>query len=116
MPDSSVGFRVNVDRMSDIGSTMLGVETVTKRDLNQHTASVLDRVTDTGDIIITERGEPRWQLSTYRGQTAPLVRLERDGRYTPPASTPTPWPSDPGGPVYTDTDIAALLDEMRGDH
>lgn len=92
------------------------VHEATKRDLNQRTASVLDQVTEGSDVVVTERGEPRWQVSRFRGHTAPLVRMERDGRYTPPASVPTPWPSDPGGPRYTDTEVGALLDEMHGDH
>lgn len=92
------------------------MHTVTKRDLNQHTASVLDRVTGTDDVVVTERGEPRWQVSRFRGHAAPLVRMERDGRYTAPASTPAPWPSDPGGPRYTEAEVEALLDEMHGDH
>lgn len=95
---------------------MACVKRVTKRDLNQHTASVLEQVTDEGDVVVTERGEPRWRVSVFGGQDAPLVRMERDGRYTPPASAPAPWPSEPGGPRYTDADVEALLDEMRGDH
>lgn len=94
---------------------MTCVKRVTKRDLNQHTASVLEHVTDEGDVVVTERGEPRWRVSVFGGQEAPLARMERDGRYTPPASAPAPWPNDPGGPRYTDADAEALLDEMRGD-
>jgi len=89
---------------------------VTKRDLNQHTASVLDQVTDQGDIVVTERGEPRWRVSPFRGEDAPLARMERDGRYTPPASTPAPWASHPGGSRYTEPEVEALLAEMQGDH
>jgi prevent-host-death family protein len=92
------------------------MDTVTKRDLNQHTASVLDRVTETGDVVVTERGKPRWRVSSFRGQDSALVRMERDGRYTPPASAPAPWPSHPGGPKYTDADVETLLDELHGDH
>lgn len=32
------------------------------------------------------------------------------------SSTPAPWPSDPGGPRYTETDLEALFAEMHGDH
>lgn len=92
------------------------METVTKRDLNQRTAAVLDQVIETGEIIVTERGEPRWRVSAYRSQDAPLARAERQGRYTPPASTPTSWPSRPGGRAYESADVEALLDEMKGDH
>lgn len=92
------------------------MRTVTKRDLNQHTASVLAEVTQTGDVVVTERGEPRWRVSSFQGHDAPLVQMERDGRYTPPASTPVPWPRHPGGPRYTAAEVEALLDEMHGDH
>lgn len=92
------------------------MQKVTKRDLNQNTASVLQRVTETGDVIVTERGEPRWRVSPWGGQDTPLTRMEREGRYTPPAQTPTPWPSHPGGPRYNDDQVEALLDEMHGDH
>lgn len=114
-PRAAVRDLTSLVQMSDVCSTMTHMQTVTKRDLNQHTASVLDRVTDTGAVVVTERGEPRWLVSPFRGQDAPLVRMERDGRYTPRASTPAPWPSHPGGPAYTDAEVGALLDEMHGD-
>lgn len=96
---------------------MPAVDTVSKRDLNQHTASVLDRVSKTGDVVVTERGTPRWRVSQFSGgQDAALERLEREGRYTPPASAPAPWPQLPGGPRYTDAQTEALLGEMRGEH
>lgn len=102
--------------MSDIGSTISVMQTINKRELNQNTAAVLDQVTDTDDIVVTERGKPRWRVSMVRDQDTALVRLEREGRYTPPASTPAPWPSRPGGRAYSDVQIGALLDEMHGDH
>lgn len=89
---------------------------VTKRELNQRTAAVLDQVTDTDDVVVTERGKPRWRVSTVRHNDTPLARLEREGRYTPPSSTPAPWPRRPGGPAYTEDQADALLDELRGDH
>lgn len=90
--------------------------TVTKRELNQHTAAVLDLVTATEDLVVTERGKPRWQVSPVREPVTTLARLQREGRYTPPASEPAPWPRHPGGPAYTELETAALLAEMRGDH
>ena len=92
------------------------METVTKRDLSQRTSAVLDQVIDAGEIIVTERGEPRWRITAYRSQDAPLAQAERQGRYTPPASTPPPWPKRPGGPAYESVDVEALLDELKGDH
>lgn len=90
--------------------------TITKRELNQRTAAVLGRVTDTDDLVVTERGKPRWRVSRVRDRDTTLERLEREGRYTPPVSEPAPWPSHPGGPEYTGPEADAMLDEMRGDH
>ena len=90
--------------------------TVSKRELNQRTAAVLDQVTDAQDVVVTERGKPRWTVSAVRDRDTVLGRLEREGRYTPPSAEPAPWPSTPGGPVYTQSEADALLDEMRGDH
>lgn len=92
------------------------METVTKRQLNQHTASVLDLVTATDDIVVTERGKPRWRVSLVGDSEDALVRLARAGRYTPPVSGPAPWPDHPGGPAYTTAQADALLDELRGGH
>ncbi len=57
-----------------------------------------------------------WLPSHGEGPRQVLARLEREGRYVPPASRPAPWPSSPTGRVYTDTEVEALLDEMRGEH
>ncbi|GAA1480643.1 hypothetical protein GCM10009624_10830 [Gordonia sinesedis] len=92
------------------------MRTITKRELNQRTAAVLDQVTETDDIVVTERGRPRWRLSAVRDGDTTLTRLERAGRYTPPAADPAPWPAHPGGPTYTDDEADSILDEMRGDH
>lgn len=92
------------------------MQTITKRELNQRTAAALARVTDSDDLVVTERGKPRWRVSIVRDQDSTLERLEREGRYSPPASTPAPWPDRPGGRAYTDAEVEDLLDEMRGDH
>ncbi|WP_164860131.1 type II toxin-antitoxin system Phd/YefM family antitoxin [Actinomyces wuliandei] len=92
------------------------MRTISKRDLNQHTAAALDRVDDAHDVIVTERGRARWRISTAQNPTAPLTRLEREGRYTPPAPDPAPWPAHPGGPGYTEEEADALLHELCGDH
>lgn len=91
------------------------MDTVTKRELNQQTATVLDRASDTGDVIVTERGKPRWRVSAYQPDDG-LARLQREGLYTPPADEPAAWPAGPRGPRYTDSDVDALLQEMRGEH
>ena len=90
--------------------------TITKRELNQRTAAVLDLVTDTDDVVVTERGKPRWRVSRVRERDTTLERHEREGRYTPPVSEPASWPSHPGGPAYTELEADAVLDEIRGDH
>jgi prevent-host-death family protein len=92
------------------------MRTITKRELNQRTAAVLAQVTDTDDVVVTERGKPRWRVSMVRDRDTALARLEREGRYTPPASEPAPWPRHPGGPTYTQAEADALIDQMRGDH
>ena len=92
------------------------MRTVTKRELNQNTAAVLDSVTPADDLVVTERGTPRWRVSTVREQDTALARLEREGRYSPPVATPAPWPQRPGGPSYTGEQLDDMLDEMRGDH
>ena len=92
------------------------MSTVSKRDLNQHTAEVLAQVIQTGEVVITERGEPRWRVSSYDGGDDALARAERRGHYTPPPSTAVAWPATVGGPKYRSTDVDALLDEFKGDH
>lgn len=91
------------------------VKTVTKRELNQNTAGVLEQVSASEDVVVTERGRPRWRVSAVRAEETVLDRLEREGRYTPPASEPEPWPEQPGGRSYTDAQVDALLNEARED-
>ena len=90
--------------------------TVTKRDLNQRTTEVLAQASVVGEVIVTERGEPRWRVSSYRGQDDPLAPAELQGRYTPPPSNREPWPTDAGGPRYRSGDVDELLDQMKGEH
>lgn len=92
------------------------MKTITKRELNQRTAEMLDQVSDAEDVVVTERGRPRWRVSTMRESDSGLDRLEREGRYSPPVAAPAPWPDLPGGPAYTEGEVDALLDEMRGEH
>lgn len=49
-----------------------------------------------------------------RSDTA-LDRLQRQGRYTPPATQPTPWPTRAGGPAYTSGEVDALLADLRNE-
>lgn len=91
------------------------MESVSKRDINQQTAAVLERVSEVGEVVVTERGRPTWRITPYRGEESVLDRLEGEGRYSPPASSPDPWPVHPGGAAYTSAEVDALIDEIRGD-
>ena len=93
------------------------IETVTKRDLNQQTAQVLARVVGNNELIVTERGQPRWRVMPYEAHMDTLTgiaRLHANGQLLPPSPI-TPWPPQPGGPAYTDMQVDALVDEMKGD-
>ena len=93
------------------------MRTVTKREFDRHTARVLARVSSTDDdLVITERGAPRWRLSAYHETSAGLARLEQEGRYTPPMTYPPPWPTQAGIPQYTAAEADTLLAQMKGDH
>ncbi|PRY56659.1 antitoxin (DNA-binding transcriptional repressor) of toxin-antitoxin stability system [Knoellia remsis] len=89
---------------------------VSKRELNQHTAAVLSEVTDADDVVVTERGVPRWRVSTVREAESTLSRLEREGLYTPPAAEASPWPRRALGRRYSEAELGDLLAEMREDH
>lgn len=45
-----------------------------------------------------------------------LAQSEEEGGYTSPASQPSPRPEHLNGPRYTDSEIAKLLEETRGNH
>lgn len=77
---------------------------------------MLAQATEVGEVIVTERGEPRWRVSSYRGQDDALARAERQGRYTPPSNQQEPWPDAVNGPLYTSDEVDAMLDDMKGAH
>lgn len=90
--------------------------TVTKRELNQNTAAVLQAVDGANDVIVTERGRSRWRITVATESGSQLDRWEREGIYTPPPAVPAPWPDHPGGPAYTSAEAQRLIDEMKGEH
>lgn len=92
------------------------METVTKRELNQHTATVLARVDGGVEIVVTERGLPRWRVSGYSAPSGGLDRLQREGRYMPPSAAPAAWPEHGAGSPMASDRVDALLDEARGEH
>lgn len=99
--------------MSDIGSTFVAMETVTKRDLNQRTAAVLALVDADQEVVVTEHGQPKWRISTHRNLTTGLERLGT--AYTPPQSEPIAWPDDSIGPPLSSAEVDSLLDEVKGE-
>lgn len=93
------------------------MRTVSKRELNHRMAAILEEVAQGSTIAVTERGKTRWIIAAHAGGLeSSLDRLERDGVYVPASRHPSPWPDQPGGPAYTDQDVDALLDEIRGEH
>jgi antitoxin (DNA-binding transcriptional repressor) of toxin-antitoxin stability system len=90
------------------------MHTVTKRELNQRTADVL-AVAATEPVVVTERGVPRWRVEAITAHPDPIERLRADGRITPAAKRPVPWPPrDHSG--RTPDQVDALFNELRGDH
>ena len=99
-----------------MSSTFDVMGSVSKRELNQNTAAVLQRVNAHEDVVVTERGKPMWRISGFVEESTALDRLAREGRYVPAETEPAPWPGDVTGPRYKGTEIDELLADMRGDH
>ena len=91
--------------------------TVTKRQLNQETATVLASVAVDQPVVVTERGRPEWRISRYgEAPLTGLARLEALGQITPINPHPAEFPTESKGRKYTSEEIDALLAEMDGDH
>jgi prevent-host-death family protein len=95
---------------------MADYPTVTKRELNQQTAKVLDRVREGGAIVITEHGVPRWRIEAVEDITDPVERLRAQGKLIPASDNPPPWPDFDALPRYTPEEVDALYRWVRGDH
>lgn len=90
--------------------------TVSKRELNQQTAQVLDRVRESGAVYITERGVPRWRIEAVDAIADPVERLRAQGRIRPASAHPMPWPEpQPDAEGRTPADVDALYAWVRGD-
>jgi antitoxin (DNA-binding transcriptional repressor) of toxin-antitoxin stability system len=89
------------------------VKTISKRELNQQTAQVLDAVSEGHAVIVTERGVPRWRIEAIEGSGDPVARLRSAGRITPAKAKPAPWPV--AKPRYTASQVDALFAESRGE-
>lgn len=93
------------------------MKTITKRELNQQTAQVLAEVRPGEEVIVTERGVPRWRIEAVESIADPVERLRAQGRIIPASPNPPPWPADWGRDTRgrTPADVDALHHEMRGD-
>lgn len=78
--------------MSDVSSTFTNMKVITKRELNQQTAKVLAEVEADEVVIVTERGQPKWQLTRVDFVMDPLIQLQLEGKVTPPSGDAPPWP------------------------
>ena len=90
------------------------MKTISKRELNRHTASVLDDVAVGRPVIVTERGVARWRIESVSASTDTVARLRAEGRITPAKAKPAPWPVAKAR--YTPARVDALFAESRGEH
>ncbi len=86
---------------------------ISKRELNQQTAQVLDAVTEGRPVIITERGVARWRIEAVQASGDVIARLRAEGRITPAKRKPAAWPVAKAD--YTPSRVDALFKESRGD-
>jgi len=89
------------------------MKTISKRELNQQTAHVLDAVSGGQSVIVTERGVPRWRIEAVESSGDPVARLRSEGRIAPAKAMPAPWPA--AKPRYTISQVDALFAESRGE-
>ena len=89
------------------------MKTISKRELNQQTAHVLDSVLLGQPVIVTERGIARWKIEAVDRGSDPVVRLRAEGRITPAKPKPVPWSE--AEVRYTPSQVDALFNESRGD-
>ncbi|MDO4241179.1 MAG: type II toxin-antitoxin system prevent-host-death family antitoxin [Microbacteriaceae bacterium] len=92
--------------------------TITKRELNQQTAKILERVTLEGEVIVSEYGEPKWKIVRYaKAHTLEerLDELERQGvAIQRPKGERMKFPKLTEK-QYTEAEMEALIQEMKGD-
>lgn len=89
------------------------MKTITKRELNQQTAHVLDAVAIDQPIIVTERGVARWRIEVVERSTDPVDRLRAEGRITPAKPQPAPWPAVEAR--FSRSEVDALFETSRGE-
>lgn len=91
------------------------MKSVTKRELNQNTAQVLSIVAEGEDVVVTQRDQSRWRITSHTPEESALHRWERDGLYTAPSPHPVPWEEAPTGRAYSSSEVDELLEEVRGE-
>lgn len=89
------------------------MKTISKRELNQQTAQVLDTVSAGHSVLVTERGVPRWRIEAAESSSDPVARLRSEGRITPAKAKPAPWPVAKAR--YSPSQVDALFADSRGE-
>jgi antitoxin (DNA-binding transcriptional repressor) of toxin-antitoxin stability system len=89
------------------------MKTISKRELNQQTAQVLDRIHIGDPVLVTERGIARWRIEAVEASTDPIARLRAEGRIRPAKPRPKPWPTVKAR--YTPAKVDALFADSRGE-
>lgn len=89
------------------------MKTISKRELNQQTAQVLDGIHIGDPVLVTERGIARWRIEAVEASTDPIARLRAEGRIQSARSRPHPWPS--ARARYSPAQVDALFTGSRGE-
>ena len=89
------------------------MKTISKRELNQQTAQVLDGIQIGKPVVVTERGIARWRIEAIEASTDPIARLRAEGRIQPARSRPNPWSAVKAR--YTPAQVDALFADSRGE-
>jgi antitoxin (DNA-binding transcriptional repressor) of toxin-antitoxin stability system len=88
------------------------MKSISKRELNQNTAQVLEGVGIGEPVIVTERGVPRWRIESLGGELA-IGTLVGSLRISKPATRKCSWrditPYEPKEPTQV------TLDYLRED-
>jgi antitoxin (DNA-binding transcriptional repressor) of toxin-antitoxin stability system len=89
------------------------MKAITKRELNQQTAVVLESVSVGQPVIVTERGVARWRIEAIDPASDPVARLRAEGRVMSARRSPAPWIEVP--PMYTPDQVTAIHAASRDD-
>jgi len=84
-------------------------QTVTIREVNQHTSAVFERVRQGEVLVVTKDGQPQARITPFR-QADTYEQLIADGRVVSAADRTAPFQ-----PMAAGVDIDSLLDQDRAD-